>query len=116
VLPALKGKLDGMAIRVPTPNVSLVCLTAQVGKQTTREAVNAALEAAAQGALKGVLGVESRSLVSSDFIGNPLSSIVDAQLTQVLEGDLVEVQSWYDNEVGFSSRMLDLATYMGTRG
>jgi glyceraldehyde 3-phosphate dehydrogenase len=63
-----------------------------------------------------VLGVESRSLVSSDFIGNPLSSIVDAQLTQVLEGDLVEVQSWYDNEVGFSSRMLDLATYMGTRG
>jgi len=115
VLPELKGKLDGMAIRVPTPNVSLVCLTAHVGKSTTREEVNAALEAAASGELKGVLGVEARPLVSSDFIGNPLSSVVDAQLTQVLQGDLVEVQSWYDNEVGFSSRMIDLATYMGSR-
>src|SRR6266853_519012 len=84
VLPALKGKLDGTAIRVPTPNVSIVCLTAHVGKKTTRDEVNAALKAAAAGSLKGVLDFEERPLVSSDFIGNPFSSIVDAAQTQVV--------------------------------
>ena len=108
VLPELKGKLDGTAIRVPTPNVSLTCLTAQVGKSTDRDAVNAALKAAAEGPLRGILQFEERPLVSVDFMGNPHSSICDAAQTQVVGGDLVEVQSWYDNEWGFSNRMLDL--------
>lgn len=108
VLPELKGKLDGTAIRVPTPNVSLTCLTAQVGKSTDRDAVNAALKAAAEGPLKGILQFEERPLVSTDFMGNSHSSIVDAAQTQVVGGDLIEVQSWYDNEWGFSHRMLDL--------
>ena len=112
VLPELKGKLDGSSIRVPTPNVSLVCLTAQVGKQTTREDVNAAFKQAAAAELKGVLGYEERPLVSIDFNGNPLSSVVDAEQTQVVAGDLVQVQSWYDNEWGFSNRMVDLARFM----
>ncbi|MDD9934959.1 MAG: type I glyceraldehyde-3-phosphate dehydrogenase [Myxococcales bacterium] len=116
VLPELKGKLDGTAIRVPTPNVSIVCLTAQLAKSTTRDEVNAALEEAANGSLSGVLGYEPRPLVSNDFIGNPLSSIVDADQTQVVGGDLVEVQSWYDNEWGFSNRMIDFAQFMGERG
>ncbi len=112
VLPELKGKLDGMAIRVPTPNVSLVCLTAHVGKKTSRDEVNAAFEKAAAGALAGVLGCEKRPLVSTDFVGNPLSATVDVELTQVIEGDLVEVQAWYDNEWGFSNRMVDLCRYV----
>jgi glyceraldehyde 3-phosphate dehydrogenase len=112
VLPELKGKLDGTSIRVPTPNVSIVCLTALLAKKTTRDEVNAALEAAAKGELKGVLGYETRPLVSVDFIGNPLSSIVDAAQTQVIGDDLVEVQSWYDNEWGFSNRMVDLVRYV----
>jgi len=116
VLPELKGKLDGTAIRVPTPNVSIVCLTAQVSKKTTRDEVNAALKSAAEGELKGVLGFEQRPLVSVDFIGNPLSSVVDAAQTQVVGDDLVEVQSWYDNEWGFSNRMLDLANYVARQG
>jgi glyceraldehyde 3-phosphate dehydrogenase len=116
VLPALKGKLDGTSIRVPTPNVSIVCLTAQVSKKTTRDEVNAALREASQGALSGVLGFEERPLVSSDFIGNPLSSVVDAAQTQVIGDDLVEVQSWYDNEWGFSNRMLDLTRVMVAAG
>jgi glyceraldehyde 3-phosphate dehydrogenase len=116
VLPELKGKLDGTAIRVPTPNVSIVCLTAQVGKKTTRDEVNAALSEASEGALKGILGYETRPLVSVDFIGNPLSSIVDAAQTQVVGEDLVEVQAWYDNEWGFSNRMVDLARFLSQRG
>jgi glyceraldehyde 3-phosphate dehydrogenase len=116
VLPELKGKLDGTAIRVPTPNVSLVCLTALVSKQTTAEEVNKAFEEAAAGELKGVLGYEKRPLVSHDFNGSPLSSIVDAPQTQVVGGDLVEVQSWYDNEWGFSNRMVDLARFVAKRG
>ena len=108
VLPELKGKLDGTAIRVPTPNVSIVCLTAQLAKKATRDEVNAALEAASKNELKGVLGYETRPLVSVDFIGNPLSSIVDAAQTQVIGEDLLQVQSWYDNEWGFSNRMVDL--------
>ncbi len=116
VLPDLKGKLDGMALRVPTPNVSIVCLTALVSRKTTREEVNAALEKASQTTLKGILGFETRPLVSSDFIGDSRSSIVDAALTQVVGDDLVEIQSWYDNEWGFSHRMIDLAREMAKKG
>jgi glyceraldehyde 3-phosphate dehydrogenase len=116
VLPALKGKLDGTSIRVPTPNVSIVCLTAQVGRKTTRDEVNQALESAASGALKGVLQFEKRPLVSSDFIGNPHSSIVDAAQTQVVGDDLVEVQAWYDNEWGFSNRMVDFVRFVAKQG
>jgi glyceraldehyde 3-phosphate dehydrogenase len=112
VLPELKGKLDGTSIRVPTPNVSIVCLTALLGKKTTRDEVNAALETASKGELKGVLGYETRPLVSIDFTGNPLSSIVDAAQTQVIGEDLVQVQSWYDNEWGFSNRMVDLVRHV----
>ena len=116
VMPELKGKLDGTAIRVPTPNVSLTCLTAQVGKNTDRDAVNAALKAAAEGPLKGILQFEETPLVSMDFLGNPHSSICDAAQTQVVGGDLVEVQSWYDNEWGFSHRMLDLVRIVSSAG
>jgi glyceraldehyde 3-phosphate dehydrogenase len=116
VLPELKGKLDGTAIRVPTADVSLVCLTAQVSKQTTVAEVNAALREAANGPLAGILGYTEEPLVSSDFIGDTHSSFVDAPQTQVVGGDLVEVQSWYDNEWGFSCRMIDLARLMGQRG
>jgi glyceraldehyde 3-phosphate dehydrogenase len=112
VLPELKGKLDGTSIRVPTPNVSLTCMTAVVTKQTSVAEVNAALEAASRGALKGILGFETAPLVSSDFIGDPRSSIVDAAQTAVVGGDLVEVHSWYDNEWGFSHRMVDLAAHI----
>ena len=116
VLPDLKGKLDGTSIRVPTPDVSLTCLTALVGKATTREEVNAALEAAANGKLSGILGFEKAPLVSSDFIGDPRSSIVDAAQTAVVGGDLVEVHAWYDNEWGFSVRMAELAALMAKKG
>ncbi|HEX5658760.1 MAG TPA: type I glyceraldehyde-3-phosphate dehydrogenase, partial [Polyangiales bacterium] len=116
VLPALKGKLDGTSIRVPTPDVSLTCLTAQVKKNTTRDEVNAALKAAAEGPLKGILGFETRELVSSDFIGDSRSSIVDAAQTAVVGGDLVEVQAWYDNEWGFSSRMVDITRLAAKKG
>ena len=116
VLPELKGKLDGTSIRVPTPDVSLTCLTAVVAKQTSRDEVNAALKAAADGPLKGILGFESRQLVSMDFVGDSRSSIVDADQTQVVGGDLVEVQAWYDNEWGFSTRMVDLTRLVAQKG
>lgn len=112
VIPELAGKIDGLSIRVPTPNVSIVDVTFQVSKRTTVEEVNAALEAAAKGELKGVLGYSTEPLVSSDYMGNPLSSIVDASLTKVMDGTLVKVLSWYDNEAGFSHRMLDVARLM----
>lgn len=115
VLPALKGKLDGTSVRVPTPNVSLVCLTAVVEKKTTADQVNAALKEAAHGSLRGILAYEERPLVSADFLGDAHSSSVDAQSTQVVDGDLVEVQSWYDNEWGFSCRMVDLAAIVGNK-
>ncbi len=115
VLPALKGKLDGTSIRVPTTDVSLTCLTAVVQKATTRDEINKAFEEAAKGELKGILGVEHRPLVSVDFVGDARSSIVDAAQTQVIEGNLVEVQSWYDNEWGFSNRMIDLAALIAKR-
>ncbi len=108
VLPELQGKLDGMAIRVPTPNVSVVDLVASLSQETTAEKVNQALKKAAEGKMKGILGVCDEPLVSMDFNGNNLSSIVDASLTSVIEGNLVKVISWYDNETGFSYRMIDL--------
>ena len=112
VLPHLKGKLDGMAIRVPTPNVSVVDLVADLGKETTAEAVNAALKEAASGPLKGILQYSEEPIVSIDLNGNPHSSILDAPLTKVLEGNMVKVLSWYDNEWGYSTRLKDLMLYM----
>jgi len=113
VMPELKGKLNGLAVRVPTPNVSLVDLTVQVGKSTTKEAVNEALRAAAaSGPLKGILSVCDEELVSIDFNGNTFSSIVDADSTDVIGGNMVKVLSWYDNESGFSQRMLDVTKLM----
>ncbi|MCP4869667.1 MAG: type I glyceraldehyde-3-phosphate dehydrogenase [Proteobacteria bacterium] len=109
VLPQLTGKLNGMAIRVPTPNVSLVDLTVQLGRDVTVDEVNGALGAAADGALDGILGFSMDPLVSSDYVGNPQSSIVDGLSTSVAGGSLLKVLSWYDNEWGFSNRMADLA-------
>jgi len=108
VLPELKGKFDGMAIRVPTPNVSLIDLVVEVKKATTKDEVNAALKAAADGPLKGILGYTSEELVSVDFIGTNESSIVDAKSTNVIGGTMVKVLSWYDNEWGFTNRAIDL--------
>jgi len=108
VLPALKGKIDGTSMRVPTPNVSVVDLVALVEKQTTTDEVNAALKAAADGLLKGIMQYVTEPLVSIDLRGNPHSSIIDAQSTKVMDGDFVKVLSWYDNEWGYSSRCVDL--------
>ena len=114
-VPELKGKLDGVAIRVPTPNVSLVDLTVTLEKAATAEAINAAFEKAAAGPMKGVLAVSHEELVSIDYRGNPHSSIVDAPLTKVVDGTLAKVFSWYDNEWGFSCRVKDLLRYMASR-
>lgn len=111
VIPELKGKLDGLAIRVPTPTVSIVDVVLQMEKETTAEEVNKTLEEAANGKLKGILGLSREPLVSIDFKKNPLSSIVDAQQTFCL-GDMVKVLSWYDNEWGYSCRIIDLIKYM----
>jgi glyceraldehyde 3-phosphate dehydrogenase len=108
VLPELKGKLDGMAIRVPTPNVSVIDLVATLNKSTDAEKVNAALKKASKGALKGILDFCEEPLVSIDFNGSTFSSIVDAACTKVIEGNMVKVISWYDNERGFSQRVIDL--------
>lgn len=112
VMPELKGKLNGLSVRVPTPNVSLVDLTVQVGRATTAAEVNDALRAAAKGKMKGVLDFAEEELVSIDFNGSPFSSIVDGPCTDVMAGSLVKVLSWYDNETGFSHRMLDVAKLM----
>lgn len=117
VIPDLKGKLDGFAMRVPTPNVSVVDLVAFVEKKTTVEEVNAVLKKASQhGPLKGYLGFEEGELVSSDFKGDGRSSIVDAPMTRVVAGNCVKVISWYDNEWGYSSRVRDLINYIGSKG
>ncbi len=116
VLPELKGRLDGIAMRVPTANVSVVDLVAQIGKKATADEVNGAFRAAAAGPLKGILYVEDAPLVSIDFRGNAHSSIVDAAYTKVMEGDFVKVLSWYDNEWGYSSRCVDLAVLIGKKG
>jgi glyceraldehyde 3-phosphate dehydrogenase len=115
VIPELKGKIDGVALRVPTADVSLVDLTCIVEKTTTAEEVNTAFRAAAAGELKGVLAVSDEPLVSIDYVGNLMSSTVDSQLTTVLEGNLVHVSSWYDNEMGYSARCVDLLRYLGSR-
>jgi glyceraldehyde 3-phosphate dehydrogenase len=110
VLPELKGKLDGSAVRVPTPNVSLIDLTFTPGRDTTKEEINAALKAASEkGPLAGILDYTDEPLVSIDLNGNPASSTVDSLETAVIEGKLVRVVSWYDNEWGFSNRMVDTA-------
>jgi glyceraldehyde 3-phosphate dehydrogenase len=114
-IPELKGRLDGVAIRVPTPNVSIVDLTVQMEKSASAEEINAAFAKAAAGPMKGVLDVTNEELVSIDFRGNPHSSIVDAPLTKVVDGQLAKVFSWYDNEWGFSNRMRDLLHFMAKR-
>jgi glyceraldehyde 3-phosphate dehydrogenase len=108
VMPALKGKIDGISMRVPTPNVSVVDLVALLDKTATAEEVNAALKAAADGAMKGIMEFATDPLVSIDFRGNPHSSIIDAAYTKVMDGDFVKVMSWYDNEWGYSNRCVDL--------
>jgi len=113
VLPALEGKLDGMAVRVPTPNVSLVDLTAELDKKTDEKAINAAMQKAAEGPLKGILSYCTEPLVSGDFNGTSYSSIFDAELTRVIDGNFSKVLSWYDNEWGFSNRMRDVALLVG---
>jgi len=115
VLPALKGKLDGYAMRVPTPNVSVVDLTVFVDSAASKESVNAALEAAAKGPMKGVLGYTEEELVSSDFKGNPNSSIVDAGYTKVVGEKCVKVLAWYDNEWGYSCRCRDLIKFVAAK-
>jgi glyceraldehyde 3-phosphate dehydrogenase len=116
VLPELKGKIDGLAIRVPTANVSVVELTANVKKATSADEINAALKAAANGPLQHILQYTNEELVSIDFLGNPHSAIVDSKLTQVLNGTSIKVFAWYDNEWGYSNRMIDLASYMVKKG
>jgi glyceraldehyde 3-phosphate dehydrogenase len=115
VLPELKGKMHGLAIRVPTPNVSLVDLVAETEKPLTAAAVNAALKKAAEGELQGILGYSDEPLVSSDFNGNSLSSIVDGDSTSVMDGTMVKVLAWYDNEWGYSCRVRDLIKYIAAR-
>jgi glyceraldehyde 3-phosphate dehydrogenase len=116
VMPVLKGKLDGFSIRVPTPNVSVVDLSAVLEKQTTAEEVNAALRTAATGPLKGILAMSDDPLVSIDFKGNPNSSIVDTVYTKVMDGDFVKVVSWYDNEWGYSNRCVELLQFLVKKG
>ena len=116
VLPALKGKLDGIAMRVPTPNVSVVDLVAEVDEPATAEAVNEAFATAADGRLNGILQLSTAPLVSIDFRGNPHSSIVDAAYTNVMDDNLVKVLSWYDNEWGYSSRCVDLIKLLASKG
>jgi glyceraldehyde 3-phosphate dehydrogenase len=116
VLPALKGKLDGVSVRVPTPNVSLVDLAALLEKKTTAEDVNAAFKAAAGGAYKGIFQYEDAPLVSIDFRGNAHSAIIDAPYTKIIDGDFVKVLAWYDNEWGYSSRCVDLLRFMADKG
>ena len=117
VIPDMAGKLDGFAVRVPTPNVSVVDLVALVEKKTSKEEVNAALKKASEdGPLKGYLGYEEHELVSADFRGDPRSSIVDSPSTMVVGGNLVKVISWYDNEWGYSCRVRDLIDYIGKKG
>ena len=116
VMPQLKGKLDGYSMRVPTPDVSVVDLVAVLAKPTTAEAVNAALKAAAEGPMKGILAYTEDPVVSTDMLHNPNSSIVDAGMTKVLDGDLLKVVAWYDNEWGYSCRVIDLIAFLAEKG
>ena len=112
VIPELKGKLDGLALRVPTPNVSMVDLVCTLAREVSAQEVNDALRAAAEGPMKGILAVTDIPLVSIDYTTSPYSSIVDAPLTQVIDGRMAKVMAWYDNEAGFAHRLVDLAKYM----
>ena len=116
VLPELKGKLDGIAMRVPTPNVSCVDLAVLVDKKTSKEEVNAAFKAAADGALKGILQYVEAPLVSIDFRGDAHSASLDAPYTKVIDGNFVKILAWYDNEWGYSSRCVDLLRFMAGKG
>jgi glyceraldehyde 3-phosphate dehydrogenase len=115
IFPELKGKIDGVAIRVPTPDVSMVDLACSVEKKTTKEEVNAAFKTAAEGPLKGILQYIEEPIVSIDLVGNPHSSMIDSKLTAVVDGTLVKVFAWYDNEFGYASRLIDLVGYMTSR-
>jgi len=115
VIPEVEGKLDGMALRVPTPDVSVVDLVAELETETTEEAVNEAFRRAARGSLAGILDLCDEPLVSIDFTGNPHSSIVDGPTTKIIDGSLVKILAWYDNEWGYSQRVVDLAAYIGER-
>jgi glyceraldehyde 3-phosphate dehydrogenase len=114
VIPEVQGKLDGYAVRVPTPDVSMVDLTVVLEKKASKQEINAAFKAAAEGKLKGVLGYSEEELVSMDYLGATESSLVDAKLTNVI-GNTAKIVSWYDNEVGFSNRVLDLANFVGQK-
>lgn len=116
VLPELKGKLNGLAMRVPTPNVSLVDLVVVLEKETTAEEINATLKAAAEGQLKGILGYSELPLVSRDYNGSTVSSTIDALCTMVMDDNLVKIVSWYDNEAGYSHRVVDLINYIAQKG
>jgi glyceraldehyde 3-phosphate dehydrogenase len=116
VLPALKGKMHGISVRVPTPNVSLVDLTVLASKKTTIEEVNAAYKKAAEGAMKNILEYSEAATVSVDYNGNPHSAILDAPNTMVMDGNMVKVLAWYDNEWGFSNRMVDVAKWIASKG
>jgi glyceraldehyde 3-phosphate dehydrogenase len=116
VVPELRGKLDGYSMRVPTPDVSVVDFVAVLKKNTTTEAVNAALRKAAEGPLKGILAYTEDPVVSTDMLQNPNSSIIDAELTKVLDGNLAKVVSWYDNEWGYSNRIVDLIGFLADKG
>jgi glyceraldehyde 3-phosphate dehydrogenase len=116
VLPELKGKLNGMSFRVPSPNVSVTDLVAELKVNVTVEEVNAALKAAAEGPLKGIMNYSEEPLVSRDYNGDPASSTIDALSTMVVEGNMVKVVSWYDNEWGYSNRVVDLAAYIASKG
>jgi glyceraldehyde 3-phosphate dehydrogenase len=113
VIPELAGKLDGLSIRVPTPNVSLVDLTATLKKTASVASVNSAMKKASEGSLKGILAYIDEPLVSSDFINSPYSSLFDSLSTMVVGDNMVKVLSWYDNESGYSTRMVDLAAFIG---
>jgi glyceraldehyde 3-phosphate dehydrogenase len=115
VIPALKGKFDGQAVRVPTMDVSLVDLTFETEKAMTKDAIHAAMKAAAEGPMKGILEYVDLPLVSSDFMGDPASSIFDSTMTQVMGDKFAKVFSWYDNEWGFSNRMVELSQLVASR-
>ena len=114
-MPELEGKLDGIAIRVPSVDVSLLDLVAEIKKKTTVEEVNNIFKEASQNQLKGILAFEDKPLVSTDFIGNPYSAIVDSQMTRLEEGNLVKILAWYDNEWGYACRLAEMAEYIGRK-
>jgi glyceraldehyde 3-phosphate dehydrogenase len=112
VIPEMKGKIDGIAVRIPTANVSVVDLVALLSQNATADDINDAFRTAANGKMKGILAVEDKPLVSVDFMANPHSSIIDSQFTRITDGNLVKVLAWYDNEWGYSSRLVDLVKFV----